>query len=674
MDLVSNWSGLIAVGCTLAMAALGAVAHLDANRRTQGIRKSSELEADIGRLASARNALDEEVARLKTDRDALDGVEERKTALQNEIALLEAQVAVAHERVGQEADTIKKAEELDRMIADRLTQSGEAEQELIRARDQLSVKQAELKKVADDLIEKERLRDAIAPEIADLGARRDLLRQESGTARAELEEIGRSRQEEERLTVEAKLHRNALMEEVGRLEIRLSELNSALERAQKNSGAIIEVEEAINKLEKARQEAANLDARMAAVQAEVTTLNAHRDGLVGTSHPTDETDDELDEAVLGGLTNAPEILLHAEHRVTITDEIEALNAAKQTLKERGLIFPDRIINAFHTSLKINTISPLTVLAGISGTGKSELPRQYAIGMGLPFLQLAVQPRWDSPQDLFGFYNYMEKKYKPTELVRLMVHLDSKNWPKEAALYADHMALVLLDEMNLARVEYYFSEFLSRLEVRRGSENEAAAEIELDLGLRTPKKIFPVPRLLFVGTMNEDESTQTLSDKVVDRANVLRFPRPQLLQSGTASGTNVDGTDRFLPFSTWRKWCRTIDARSESRVNGWLRRLNEMMEQAGRPFGHRMAQAISAYVANYPKSGGDDEAVALADQLEMRLFPKLRGVDPKADDRIQRALDELRRFIEDEIKDPKLVAAFDVAKEGDLFAWRGVDRG
>src|ERR1700731_4258746 len=99
-----------------------------------------------------------------------------------------------------------------------------------------------------------------------------------------------------------------------------------------------------------------------------------------------------------------------------------------------------------------------------------------------------------------------------------------------------MALVLLDEMNLARVE-----------VRRGSQTESAAEIELDLGLSSSKKVFPVPRLLFVGTMNEDKSTQTLSDKVVDRANVLRFPRPKSLQSGTASGTNGDGTDRFLPF-------------------------------------------------------------------------------------------------------------------------------
>jgi len=62
MELLANWTGLIAVGCILAMSALGAVAYLDANRRTQGIRTSSELEADIGRMSAERNALGEEVA------------------------------------------------------------------------------------------------------------------------------------------------------------------------------------------------------------------------------------------------------------------------------------------------------------------------------------------------------------------------------------------------------------------------------------------------------------------------------------------------------------------------------------------------------------------------------------------------------------------------------------
>src|ERR1035441_2314743 len=98
---------------------------------------------------------------------------------------------------------------------------------------------------------------------------------------------------------------------------------------------------------------------------------------------------------------------------------------------------------------------------------------------------------------------------------------------------DQMLLLLLDEMNLARIEYYFSDFLSRLEQRRGRKIEDAQrrqEVSLlvDAGSlppgEAPRFIFPDFNVLFVGTMNEDESTQSLSDKVIDRANVLRIGR------------------------------------------------------------------------------------------------------------------------------------------------------
>ena len=89
-------------------------------------------------------------------------------------------------------------------------------------------------------------------------------------------------------------------------------------------------------------------------------------------------------------------------------------------------------------------------------------------MGIHKLVMPVQPRWDSPQDLFGFYNYMERKYKATELSRCLVRMDPYNFQAynfDKELHS-HLLLILLDEMNLARTEYYFSEFLSRLELRR----------------------------------------------------------------------------------------------------------------------------------------------------------------------------------------------------------------
>ena len=103
--------------------------------------------------------------------------------------------------------------------------------------------------------------------------------------------------------------------------------------------------------------------------------------------------------------------------------MKCLEAAQACLEGHGLRFNDRVLRAFHTSLKVADVSPLVVLAGISGTGKSELPRRYAEAMGIQFLNIAVQPRWDSPQDMFGFYNYLEGRYRATELARALVQMD-----------------------------------------------------------------------------------------------------------------------------------------------------------------------------------------------------------------------------------------------------------
>jgi len=95
-----------------------------------------------------------------------------------------------------------------------------------------------------------------------------------------------------------------------------------------------------------------------------------------------------------------------------------------------------------------------------------------------------------------------------------------------------------------------------------------------------------------------------------------------------------------------------------------------MGSAGRPFGHRMARAIAAYIANYPQDRTGGDALALADQLEMRLFPKLRGVDTSE---CGSALDSLESFIKAEIGDEALLEAFKASRGAEIFAWRGLDR-
>ena len=225
-------------------------------------------------------------------------------------------------------------------------------------------------------------------------------------------------------------------------------------------------------------------------------------------------------------------------------EKAALENLYQLTKERGFDFPKRLQDAFHTSLKTSDTSCLTVMAGVSGTGKSAFPKMYAESMGFYFLPLAVEPRWDSPQDLFGFLNYMENRFESTTLSRSLIQFNDAPHSNENANLKDNLLIVMLDEMNLARIEYYFSEFLSKLELRRdtnlsdkkdyrtvSTEIFAGNDGDKEKGIEKTEPIFLYAgyNVLFVGSMNEDETTQSLSDKVIDRANVLTFGKPENLK-------------------------------------------------------------------------------------------------------------------------------------------------
>lgn len=359
------------------------------------------------------------------------------------------------------------------------------------------------------------------------------------------------------------------------------------------------------------------------------------------------------------------------------DEQNWLSEFEDNLATTGFRFDTRLIKAFHTSLKVADCSPIVVLSGISGTGKSLLPELYAHAVGMNFLQVPVQPRWDSPQDMLGFYNYMEHRYKATELSRLLWQSDRFNNPAQAK-NNPAMNLILLDEMNLARVEYYFSDMLSKLEVRRGIDptNEAkrrAAEIVLESGATSESKdvrrIFVGSNNLFIGTMNEDESTQSLSDKVKDRANVLRFGRPKEL-SGAAANKEAffkKYTNRMMSETMWKKWISTSGDGGISNLGQQMDEINSYLAELGRPFAHRMWNTVAAYIRQYP----GDKHDALIDQIEMKILPKLAGLD-MADPTINRVMNHLVNYLH-KLEEPKLNDAFDVACKRDFFAWQGIER-
>ena len=375
-----------------------------------------------------------------------------------------------------------------------------------------------------------------------------------------------------------------------------------------------------------------------------------------------------------------------------------LEKFEKSLSENGFIFDSRAVRAFHTGLKCSQQTQLVVLAGISGTGKSLLPELYAAALGMNFLPVPVQPRWDSPQDLFGFYNYMEGRYKATELSRLLWQFDWYNGPaKDNEGYRSKdtlpLNLVLLDEMNLARVEYYFADLLSKLETRYGlnPDNEAErrkAEIELECNaadsIKSMRRLFVSPYTLFAGTMNEDESTQSLSDKVIDRANVLRFGRPKMIGDENETRCRKPNKSAFItsyanvPRITakeWDNWLKPLDiAEEEAEALTFLRRtvspVAKELDKVYRSYGFRVDDAMKLYVLNYP--GEVKEAVA--DQIEMKILPKLNGIELQDVhfDSVKKTLAEAI----DSTGDDRLREAFDEAANSDngtFFKWRGVMR-
>lgn len=534
----------------------------------------------------------------------------------------------------------------------------------------------------------ERQREGTEREIEDRGQALDTLRREIDETKALATKEQAELAEVRRALEEVRERQSSLVRETEALEGRRREL---LETLQQEEGQLKAVKEELASLadkRKALQEVEDrvreLGPNVDRLQSEEARLNAR----IARQEAELEGAGEGEDRALEDLLSPPACLIVSDggtDRPSADEsEIMALNRVRKHLQDSGFDFHDRQVMAFHTSLKTAAISPLTVLAGISGTGKSQLPRIYAEAMGMHFLKLPVQPRWDGPQDLFGFYNYIERRYRATELSRALVHLDPYNWREQASQFEDRMLLVLLDEMNLARVEYYFSEFLSRLEGRAlddgATDNDAIrapSEIEIDVSRQgQTRRVYVGQNVLFVGTMNEDESTQSLSDKVLDRANLMRFPKPEELKPELPEPKPGEWPG-YLPKSRWRNWMRKAsDQENFQRARGYVQRINAIMDDMGRPFGHRTGQAMLHYAANYPdRQSPNALATAISDQIELRILPRLRGVS--REDHHQ-PLWKLHAFVDRELADRELAealrASLDSSSDGsDLFIWRGLTR-
>ena len=262
------------------------------------------------------------------------------------------------------------------------------------------------------------------------------------------------------------------------------------------------------------------------------------------------------------------------------------------------------------------VSKLVILQGMSGTGKTSLAHAFGSFTDNPSTVIPVQPMWKERTDLVGYYNEFTKRFNETLLLEKMYE----------ANYSKDIYITVLDEMNIARVEYYFAEFLSLLELP--DPDERYIDVVSDKWATDPVQFkdgrIKLPEnMWFVGTANNDDSTFAISDKVYDRAMILnldakseRFAAPSVNKkpiSAAEFGVLVN---------------KAIKEYAVSKRNA--KRLQELdqylIEHFHITFGNRIMKQINTYIPVYVACGGD-ELAALDDILSKKVIRKLETQNP-----------------------------------------------
>jgi len=284
--------------------------------------------------------------------------------------------------------------------------------------------------------------------------------------------------------------------------------------------------------------------------------------------------------------------------------------------------------AFHLSVKCND---LTILGGLPGTGKSSLPRLYAEALAgdefddgqRRYLHVGVSPSWLDMRDVLGHTNALDRCFQPAES-GLYQHLVCAQEEEQQRGTDSRLYFVCLDEMNLAQVEHYFSGFIQALERPHGLREVRCFSPELVSAI-DPFAAWPTLRLprtvRFIGTVNFDETTRQLSQRVLDRANLIRLRPPHLLDAKDPAPTRATG-----PAVTLRNYRDWIDPspRLDRSLGELIDRLKEPLTRLGCPLNPRRFNAIRKFVGSAPPEVLKPEQ-ALDLQIAQRVLPQVRNL-------------------------------------------------
>lgn len=251
-------------------------------------------------------------------------------------------------------------------------------------------------------------------------------------------------------------------------------------------------------------------------------------------------------------------------------------------------------------------SKLTILQGMSGTGKTSLPKIFMEAIDGICDLVAVESSWRDKNELLGFYSEFKRKYTPKSFTQFLY---------KATLNKDIPYFIVLDEMNLSRIEYYFSDFLSIMESRENERYIKLFDIQLYpydsehpeyLGLRDGHTIDIPTNVWFIGTANRDESTFEISDKVYDRAQTMNFNKRATKIYIT---NDMNYPKKFVSYNKLRQLFEETKAVGFDAENyEVISKVENLLKPYNISFGNRILNQIETFVNAYV-SCSDIESVA-----------------------------------------------------------------
>lgn len=290
-----------------------------------------------------------------------------------------------------------------------------------------------------------------------------------------------------------------------------------------------------------------------------------------------------------------------------------------------LYYTEEIIRRFVAGM---ASSKLLILEGISGTGKTSLPYSFSRFLDNPATMISVQPSYRDRTELLGYFNEFSKRFNETEFLRALYE----------AGYREEPSIIVLDEMNLARIEYYFAEMLSVLEMP--SQDEWVLDLVPTAWPGDPKHLFDgkirVPNSIwFVGTANNDDSTFTITDKVYDRAMPIELnERADAFECDPQSSCRITSQHLEQMFAQ-AKQDYPISRETEEKLQKLDNYLQTRFKLA---FGNRIIKQMHDFIPVYVACGGT-ELDGMDYIVARKVLKKLESMN------ITFVRDEIRSLIE-----------------------------